>query len=83
MERLEKKTINGHGYYYYSRWEWVEGRCRRVWQKYLGKLEDIAKSRDCGTQAPSYAEVFEWGLSTALWNECCTAEVVEEIIEID
>ena len=20
---------------------WVDNRCRRVWQKYLGKLEDI------------------------------------------
>ena len=41
MERLEAKQVKGHTYYYYSKWEWVDKRCRRVWQKYLGKLEDI------------------------------------------
>ena len=41
MERLEAKQVKGHTYYYYSHWEWVDNRCRRVWQKYLGKLEDI------------------------------------------
>ena len=41
MERLEAKQVKGHTYYYYSKWAWVDNRCRRVWQKYLGKLEDI------------------------------------------
>jgi hypothetical protein len=41
MERLEAKRIKGHTYYYYSKWARVDNRCRRVWQKYLGKLEDI------------------------------------------
>ena len=44
MERLEKKQVNGHAYYYYSKWAKVDGRCRRVWQKYLGKLEDIVQA---------------------------------------
>jgi transposase len=68
MERLERKTISGKHYYYYSKWEWVDGRCRRVWQKYLGKLENIVKAVD-GGDAPAYAEVFQVGLTTALWNE--------------
>ena len=41
MERLEDKTVKGKTYYYYSHWGWRDGRCRRLWQKYLGKLEDI------------------------------------------
>ena len=41
MERLEAKQLKGHTYYYYSRWEWVDHRCRRVWQKYLGRADDI------------------------------------------
>ena len=75
MERLESKKINGHTYYYYSEWGWVEGKCRRKWQKYLGKLEDIRKACEGGGPAPLYAEVFQWGLCTALWKEALRAEI--------
>ncbi len=77
MERLERKKIKGHDYYYYSKWGWVDGKCRRIWQKYLGKLEDIAKAVEGGGPAPLYAEVFQWGLPTALWRECHRAKVVQ------
>ena len=40
MERLEKKRIKGHIYYYYSKWGQVNGKSRRLWQKYLGKSDD-------------------------------------------
>ena len=77
MERLEAKKISGRTYYYYSGWAWVDGKCRRVWQKYLGTLENIAKAVD-GGPAPLYAEIFQWGLPIALWKECCLANVIEE-----
>jgi len=77
MERLEAKKISGRTYYYYSSWGWVDGKCRRVWQKYLGTLENIAKAVD-GGPPPLHAEVFEWGLSTALWKLCCLAETTEK-----
>ncbi len=77
MERLESKLISGRTYYYYSKWAWVDGKCRRVWQKYLGTLENIAKTID-GGQAPLYAEIFQWGLPIALWKECCMIGVKEE-----
>ena len=48
MERLEAKKISGRTYYYYSEWAWVNGKCRRVWQKYLGTLKNIAKAVDGG-----------------------------------
>jgi transposase len=79
MERLEKKQVNGHAYYYYSKWAKVDGRCRRVWQKYLGKLEDIVQAAQGGGPSPQYAEVFQWGLPQALWNECCRAEVIAHV----
>jgi transposase len=77
MERLEAKKIKGRTYYYYSKWGWVDGKCRRVWQKYLGKLEDIVKAVDGGGPPPEYAEVFQWGLPSALWNECTVAELID------
>ena len=76
MERLEAKKINGRTYYYYSEWAWTNGKCRRVWQKYLGTLKNIAKSVD-GGPAPLYAEIFQWGLPIALWKECCAAEIIK------
>ncbi|MEK6557213.1 MAG: IS1634 family transposase [Candidatus Margulisiibacteriota bacterium] len=75
MERLERKTVNGKTYYYYSKWAWKDGKCRRVWQKYLGKLEDIAQAVGGSGPTPAFAEIFEWGLSSALWQESVRAEV--------
>ncbi len=69
MERLETKQVKGHTYYYYSKWEWVDKRCRRVWQKYLGKLDDIVAACQGSGPTPICAEVFQWGLSQALWQE--------------
>jgi len=81
MERLEAKQINGNTYYYYSKWGWKNGKCRRLWQKYLGTLEKIAQAVD-GGPAPLFAEVFQWGLPMALWKECTRAQVVTEIDEL-
>jgi transposase len=79
MERLETKLINGQTYYYYSKWSWVDGKCRRVWQKYLGKLENIVKAVTGDGPTPLYAEVFQFGLPTALWKECERTKVVHEV----
>ena len=82
MERLEAKKINGHTYYYYSEWGWVNGKCRRKWQKYLGKLENIVKACEGGGPKPLYADVFQWGLPAALWKEALTANIIQEINDI-
>lgn len=79
MERLEAKHIKGHTYYYYSKWARVDNRCRRVWQKYLGKLEDIVAAVQGGGPAPVSAEVFQWGLPQALWQEATHARLIELI----
>jgi len=82
MERLEAKKIGGHTYYYYSGWGWVNGKCRRQWQRYLGKLEDIVQACEGGGPAPLCADVFQWGLPAALWKEAGTARIVQEIDEL-
>jgi transposase len=79
MERLEAKRVKGHTYYYYSKWARVDNRCRRVWQKYLGKLEDIVAAVQGGGPAPISAEVFQWGLPQALWQEATRAQLVDLI----
>lgn len=81
-ERLEAKKISGHTYYYYSAWGWKDGRCRRLWQKYLGKLTDIVKAVEGGGPPPAYAEVFEFGLIEALWREMEQNEVVRTIDQL-
>jgi transposase len=78
MERLEAKKIHGRTYWYYSKWGWVDGKCRRLWQKYLGKPADIAAAVHGGGPRPLFAEIFQWGLPSALWMECCHCRVVEE-----
>jgi transposase len=82
MDRLEAKKVNGQTYYYYSKWGWKNGKCRRLWQKYLGKPEKILKAIRADNSAGDYAEVFEWGLSGALWKECVSSEIVEIIDEL-
>jgi transposase len=79
MERLEAKQLKGHTYYYYSRWEWVDNRCRRVWQKYLGKLEDIVAACQGTGPEPIAADVFQWGLVQALWQEAARTGLVGHI----
>jgi len=79
MERLEKKRINGHTYYYYSKWGRVGGRCRRLWQKYLGKPDDILHAVEGRGPAPQYAEVFHFGLAETLAKQCRLAKVIDKV----
>ena len=39
---LQKKTIRGHPYWYARECQRVDGKPQIVWQKYLGRAEDIA-----------------------------------------
>jgi transposase len=79
MERLEKKIIHGSTYYYYSKWGTVNGKSRRIWQKYLGKLEDIVKAVDGGGPAPHSADIFQYGLVKTLWLECCRTKIINAV----
>lgn len=79
MERLEKKVIKGIEYYYYTKWEWSNGKCRRVWQKYLGKLEDVVRAVEGKSATPLYADIFQFGLPSVLWNECTNADLIGRV----
>jgi transposase len=82
MQRLEAKSIHGRTYYYLSQWGWKNGKCRRLSQKYLGKLEDLAQAVQGTGPAPEYAVVLDWGLSQALWREADRAQVVEHVNQL-
>ncbi|MCD5417525.1 hypothetical protein LR021_04105 [Candidatus Bipolaricaulota bacterium] len=41
MASLTKKKINGRTYYYARECKRINGKPKIVWQKYLGRLEDI------------------------------------------
>lgn len=76
MQRLETKRVNGHTYYYLSDWGWREGKCRRLSQQYLGKLEQFSSRLIGAGPAPAYAEVFELGRPLALWGAVQRAELI-------
>jgi transposase len=78
MERLEAKKINKQTYYYYSVWNWVNGKCRRTFQRYLGKPADIYNAMQ-QSPTPQYAEVFDFGLPIAIWNELEKLKIIEII----
>jgi transposase len=77
VERLEAKKIKGHTYYYYSSWGWKNGKCRRLWQKYLGKLDKIVQAVEGRAPVPQHAEVYSWGLPVALRNEARRAQIMD------
>ena len=82
MQRLEAKTIHGRTYYYFSLWGWKNGKCRRLSQQYLGKAENIAQAVQGMGPAPQYAEVLDWGLPLALWQEAARAQLVEQVDQL-
>ena len=82
MQRLEAKTVNGHTYYYFSLWGWKNGKCRRLSQKYLGKAEDIAQAVADTGPTPQYAQVLDWALPLALWQEARRAQVAELVDQL-
>ena len=77
MVYLTRKKKKGNYYLYLEEKAWINGRTRRVWQKYLGpedKLKDI-KFNSLLTRHANEVEVhtIEFGISAALW------QMVEEI----
>jgi hypothetical protein len=45
MPSLTKKIIKGKPYYYARECRRVDGKPKIVWQKYLGRAEDIIRQR--------------------------------------
>ena len=72
MTSLIKKTIRGKPYYYARECKRVNGRPKIVWQKYLGRAEDIVTalsaehSESAPVAKPTEAAVSEFGAVVAL-----------------
>ena len=54
---LQKKKIRGHTYWYARECQRVDGNPKIVWQKYLGRAEDIANAAGAPSQPPTPREV--------------------------
>src|SRR5436305_2280726 len=81
MASLIKKTIHGQTYYYARECRRVGGKPKIVWQKYLGKADDIVATLTQGTgcPAPQSALVTEFGAVAALFDLACRLRLVEHI----
>jgi transposase len=84
MASLTKKTIRGNTYYYARECRRVNGKPKIVWQKYLGRPEDIiaAMTQEPAAAAPSpiqEALVTEFGAVVALYDLAQRLALVDHI----
>ena len=72
MVYLTRKKKNGKYYLYLEKSAWINGRSRRVWQKYLGP-EDRLQALDFNGLLTKHVDIIdvqtiEFGISAALWQ---------------
>jgi len=83
MASLVKKKIGGKAYYYARECQRVDGRPKIVWQKHLGKAEDIVRRiTDAGGPPPApprEALITEFGAVAALYDLARRLEIAETI----
>ncbi len=67
---LQKKMIRGRPYWYARECQRVDGEPKIVWQKYLGKAEDIAAAMGAPSQVPEPREIVlsEFAAPAALYD---------------
>ena len=65
MPSITAKKIKGHTYYYARQSQRINGKPKIVWQKYLGRAEDIIAARDA-QPIPKEVLIHEFGASAAL-----------------
>ncbi len=81
MASIIKKIIRGKPYYYARECQRIDGKPKIVWQKYLGKADDIIAAL---TQVPAVADassavVTEFGAVAALYDLATRLGLVEHI----
>jgi transposase len=83
MASLLKKTIRGKTYYYARECRRVDGKPKIVWQKYLGRADDIIAALTQPTTplttAPEKAVITEFGAVVALYDTARRLRLVEHI----
>jgi len=72
MVYLTRKKKNGKYYLYLEKSAWINGRSRRLWQKYLGP-EDRLQDLDFNGLLTKHVDtvdiqIIEFGISAALWQ---------------
>ncbi len=69
MASITKKTIKGHDYYVARECRRVNGKPKIVWQKHLGRVENIIRAvTQAESPSPTEADVVEFGLVSALYD---------------
>src|SRR5437588_12205033 len=80
MVSIVKKLVRGRPYYYARECRRVDGKPKVVWQKYLGKAEDIvAALGQPQAVSPESAVVTEFGAVAALFDLAQRLRLVEHI----
>ena len=81
MPSLIKKTIRGKAYYYARECQRVNGKPKIVWQKYLGRAEDIITQCTAAPALPQPSEVVvrEFGAVMALYDLAQRLDLVGHI----
>ena len=75
-----KKTVRGKPYYYARECRRVDGKPKIVWQKYLGKADDLVAALGQGPPATPVAAVLtEFGAVAALYDLARRLRLVEHI----
>ena len=78
---LHKKTIRGRPYWYARECQRVNGKPKIVWQKYLGKAEDIAAAMGAPSQVPEPKEIVlsDFAAPAALYDLTQTLDLIRTI----
>jgi len=86
MASITKKLIDGRAYYYARECKRVDGKPKIVWQKYLGKAEDLIAAREAQEQgagiqppAPEAAVITEFGAVAALFDIATRLDLARHI----
>src|SRR3954469_15171957 len=83
MASLIRKTIRGKTYYYARECRRIAGKPKIVWQRYLGRADDIiaalTQPTAPATIAPETAVITEFGAVLALYDVARRLRLVEHI----
>ncbi len=79
MAYLTHKIINGRKYYYAEECKRINGKPKRVWQKYLGSIDKIIAAASSEKIRPDFAEIFELGCSATYMSIVKEYKIIETI----
>ena len=81
MVNLVKKKIKGKIYWYIGESKRIEGKVKRIWQKYLGPADKVAKQLIEGV-APQEVDVLDMGLCSALLSLNESISFIENVNQV-